>query len=221
MSSLKKNAKGKKRLLISLIIIGVIIGVAVYFSKQSPTNIPFIGQFFPQQEEDPRLNETKEALIHQIDDLIQRETRLKEQVSELQVNAKRLEEEINVLQQLKQEHQTFLEEKEKWISGIAYEKPESYKSFFEALRPETAENIYKELKTKDKMAKEQKQFAATIGEMDSRQAAKAIETIVATDPELIQMLFLSMQRERQAAILTEMQTQKAAQVIKLISPEMN
>ena len=57
-----------------------------------------------------------------------------------------------------------------------------------------------------------------IGEMDEEQAALALEKIIATDPELIKIIFDGMERERQALILSSMTTQGAAQVIKIISP---
>ena len=71
------------------------------------------------------------------------------------------------------------------------------------------------------MSKEQKAYANTIGQMDAEQAAKAMEILLTTDPELIQMIFENMGQEQRAAILDNMTSQGAAQTMKLISPDIN
>ncbi len=55
--------------------------------------------------------------------------------------------------------------------------------------------------------------------MDESQAAKALELLIATDSELLQVIFEGMNTDRKALILSEMTSESAAQVIKLIAPD--
>lgn len=55
--------------------------------------------------------------------------------------------------------------------------------------------------------------------MDEIQAAEALELLISTDSELLQVIFEGMNTDRKALILSEMASGSAAQVIKLIAPD--
>lgn len=56
--------------------------------------------------------------------------------------------------------------------------------------------------------------------MDEERAAKALEKIVPTDPELVKLIFNGMQTERQGLVLSAMDSSIAAQTIKILSPNL-
>lgn len=59
-----------------------------------------------------------------------------------------------------------------------------------------------------------------IEQMDEDQAAKALEKIVSTDPELVKLIFNGMGAEKQGLVLSAMDSSIAAQTIKILSPDL-
>lgn len=214
-----EKPKKKKRFKIVLVII-LLIGVVGFIFRKPLGNIlkdvPVVGNLF-QVEEELSNDELQSKLATSELEL----ATLNGEVESYQAEIKVLEEKIETLEQYETNYSNFLAQKEAWDEEIAQTDKNLFIEQFEQMYPDTAERIYSELKGKSVMSKEQKSYASTIGQMDAEQAAKALEILLGTDPELIQMIFENMGQEQRAAILDNMSSTGAAQTMKLISPDMN
>lgn len=219
----KKKGKGIILLIVVLLLVG--LGAGIYLNRDSIAkvvkDVPVLNQIFKVSEENTLLTQSSEELAAEI-------SKLESQIQALQINLEAsesrnetLQQQVTTLSQYEKEQAAFVEEKQAWQTALAKENPNLYIEQYELMEPELAQMIYKDLIVQVEMDKAQKQFANTVAEMDPEQAAKALEVIIPTDPELIQLLFNGMVIERKAEILSAMESSKAAQVIKLISPELN
>ena len=216
----QKPKKGKRFITI-LVIIVIVGGLGFIFRK--PINnflgktlggVPIIGSLFKVEEEKLSYNELESKLTATE---LEANT-LKSKVESYEDEIKALEEKVKTLEQYEKNYSSFLTQKEAWDEKVANTNKDLFIEQFEQIYPDTAEKIYAELKGKSTMSKEQKAYANTIGQMDSQQAAKALEILLGTDPELIKMIFANMGQEQKAAILENMTSESAAQAMKLISP---
>lgn len=201
-----------------LIIIGLLIKYRFYNSIASQVkDIPGLNKIFVL-DDNPYMNLTKEELIKEIEILKAKVNSLELEKEGQAKEKEQLLQKIDGLSEYEQNYTQFVLDKNAWDAQIAQSNPTLYIQHFEKIYPDQANQIYKELKQKEVLTKEQREYAKVIGEMDEEQAALALEKIIPTDPELIKIIFDGMERERQALILSSMTTQSAAQVIKIISP---
>nr|WP_302595193.1 hypothetical protein [uncultured Cellulosilyticum sp.] len=215
-----EKPKKKKGLIIVLVIILLVGVVGFIFRKPIGTilkDVPIIGSLFKEEEVKVPYNELESRLATSELEA----TSLRGKVESYEAEIKALEEKIETLKQYETNYNSFLEQKKAWDERIAETNTDLFIQQFEQIYPDTAEEIYSELKGQSIMSKEQKAYANTIGQMDAEQAAKAMEILLTTDPELIQMIFENMGQEQRAAILDNMTSQGAAQTMKLISPDIN
>ncbi len=213
-----EKPKKKKGLIIVLVIILLVGVVGFIFRKPIGTvlkDVPIIGSLFKGEEEKIPYNELESKLSTSEIEVAS----LKSKVEGYEAEIKALEEKIETLKQYEANYSSFLEQKENWDVSVAKTNKDLFIEQFEQIYPDTAERIYSELKGQSTMSKEQKAYASTIAQMDAQQAAKALEVLLGTDPELIQMIFENMGQEQRAAILDNMSSQSAAQTMKLISPD--
>lgn len=213
-----KKKKGFLIILVLLLLIGI---VGFIFRKPLGTllkDVPIIGSLMPVEDVEGKLSYNE--LQSKLATTELETTTLKGKVENYEAEIKALEEKIETLKQYETSYNNFLAQKEAWDESVAGTNKELFIQQFEQMYPETAEKIYSQFKGKSVMSKEQKAYASTIGQMDAQQAAKALEILLGTDPELIQMIFENMGQEQKAAIMDNMSSDKAAQAIKLISPDM-
>ncbi|WP_069997454.1 hypothetical protein [Cellulosilyticum sp. I15G10I2] len=220
----KKNKKGKQ-LLVFVVILAVVGIVGFVFRKQlgqflaaNLKNVPIVGSVF-KEESDPYLNITKEQLIQELEVKKTEQTNLDQRIKSLQEQNEILEQRITDLKEYEVKHEDFLNQKEAWDKEVAKTNPNMFLEQFEKMYPETMEKIYKDIKIDTQITKAQKQFATTIAQMEPEQAARALEILIPTDPELIKLIFASMEQERKSLILNNMLSSNAATVIKLLSPD--
>lgn len=219
-----EKPKKKKGLIIVLVII-LLIGVVGFIFRKPINNflgttlsgVPIVGNLFKVEEGTLSYDE----LERKLSTTELEATTLKGQVETYETEIKALEEKIETLKQYETNYSNFLAQKEAWDENVAQTNKDLFIEQFEQVYPDTAEQIYSELKGQSIMSKDQKAYASTIGQMDAEQAAKALEILLNTDPELIQMIFENMGQEQKAAILDNMSAQSAAQTMKLISPDIN
>ncbi len=216
----KKRRKKWPFMVLIVIVVAVATTTYLYKDKIAPlvVDIPVLNTLFPLTEEDPYLALQKEDVIEQ---LKQKEAALANLEATLQERAYTIQElqyKVQTLEQYEKEYVAFLEKKQLWDEEVAQSDPDFFMEQFEAMYPEVAAKLYQEMLVEAARTKAQQKQSATIAEMDSGQAARALETLVQTDTELVRILMLEMATDRQADILSEMTTQYAAQVIKLISP---
>lgn len=221
----KKKKKKKKGIWIFL---GILLmgGLLIFFNRKTigtqlakvTKDIPVLNKLF-KQSNDPYENVSKDELIQEITALKEEKEGLETNIESIKQERELLNQKITSLSQYEQSYMSFLEQKQKWDEEIALKDPNLFIEQYEAMYPDDAKQIYAELKTKAVLTKSQKDFATSIGQMEEDAAAKALEKLVPTDQELIKVIFNGMETERRALILSAMDSQIAAQVIKLLSPE--
>ena len=212
----RKKKKWLMRVLIILIVVGLI-----YFFRVSILNglknIPVIEQFIPDILNEETLS--IEELNLKVKSQEQEIERLKAENETLEASNTKLSIQNESLKQYEAMYTDFLAQKEAWDEEVAKTDTDLFIDQFESVYPDTAERIYKTLKGEKLLSDKQKALSKTIGEMDETQAAKALELLITTDSELIQIIFEGMNTDRKALILGEMTSDSAAQVIKLIAPD--
>ena len=216
-----KKRKKKKSWLIVLIII-IILGALIFFFRKPILNvareIPIIGEYLGEAEEgeaELSLDELKAIVSSQESEI----NSLKGEIETLSSNNNALKEKNESLKQYETMYTDFMAQKSAWDEEVAKTNSDLFIEQFEAMYPDTAERIYATLKGEKVLSDEQKKVAKTVGNMAEDKAAAALESLLTTDAELIKIIFDGMSNDRQAAILSEMSAQSAAQVIKLISPD--
>ena len=214
------KAKKGKRVIIFIIIIVILGGIIFIFRnpiKNFLSGVPVIGNLFTAEEAKLPYDELESKLTSSELEL----ATLQSKVTAYESEIKALEDKIETLEQYEANYSNFLAQKEAWDESVAETNQDLFIEQFEATYPETAEKIYSELKGESFISAEQKAYASTIGQMDSEQAAKALEMLLSSDPELVQIIFNNLGKEQKAAILDNMTSESAAQTMKLISPDIN
>lgn len=206
----------------AVVIVIFIIGGAVYFFKQPILNglrtFPLIGSSIPGTgEEKIRTTEELELLLQE---KVNEADQLKAQVETLQEKNNELIDKNNSLSQYESLYMDFMRQKEAWDEQIAKTNPDLFIEQFEKVYPDAAERIYTVFKEEKVLTEKQRTVSKTIAQMDEDQAAKVLEALVATDADLVQSILAGMSTDERALILNGMSTTGAAQVIKLISPDM-
>ena len=217
---LAPKKKKKKKWPIFLIIILILAALIFFFRKpiiNIISEIPFVGQFVPKIEEEEQLS--PEELLIKANAQDKEIEELKAQILQLQSTNESLEAKNKSLQQYETMYTDFMKQKNEWDMEVAKSNPDLFLEQFEKMYPDNAKQIYATLKGQKNLSNEQKQVATTVGSMEEDKAAAALEKLLSTDPELIQVIFEGMPKDSQAAILSEMTSEAAAQVIKLISPD--
>ena len=222
----KKVKKPKKgRAFLILFIVLILIGVVGFifrntlgqFLAQNLSSVPVIGTFF--QQEIPYANVSKEEMIRDLERAQSEKENLEQALANVQEEKAGLEQRLSALDEYEARYEDFLNQKEAWDEKIARTDPNMFLEQFEKMYPETMAKIYQDIKIDTQVTKAQKQYASTIAQMEPEQAARALEILIPTDPELIKLIFEGMEQERKALILSNMISNNAATVIKLLSPD--
>lgn len=204
------------------IVLGVLLIIAalIFFFRKPILNvargIPFVSNYIGKAQE-PELS--PEEMKNKVAAQTQEIEDLKKQVTLLQEDQAKLIEKNESLKQYETMYTDFITQKEEWDAEVAQTNPELFIKQFEQIYPDHADRIYATLKGKQVVTDQQKEIAATIGSMDEEKAAAALEKLLTTDSELIKFIFDGMSKDSKAAVLSEMTSESAAQVIKLISPD--
>lgn len=181
-------------------------------------DVPIANEIF-KQDTDPYKSLTKQQLVTQIQQKTLEQETQNQTVIDLQEQNDALQQKITALQEYEAKYAEFISQKQAWDANIAQTNPQMFIEQFEKMYPDTMEEIYRDLKIDDQLTKEQKEFSNTVAQMEEEQAAKALEALIATDPDLIKQIFEGMKQERKSLILSNMQSENAAVVIKLLSPD--
>ena len=216
----KPKRRRKKKWPIMMLFILILASIGYYFRKPILHQIrafPIISQFLSESPQEETLS--VEALSAKVTQQEQEIQKLKAEKEALEANHATLKEENTYLKQYEEMYNDFLSQKETWDEEVAKTNPGLFIEQFEHVYPDTAERLYTLLKGQKNLSDKQKTLSKTIEQMDETQAAQAIELLITTDTELLRIIFEGMSIDRKALILSEMSSQSAAQIIKLIAPE--
>lgn len=218
-----KKHKGKKKWIFLLILVLAAGGAGYYFREpllEALRNVPVIGEFIPESDtQEEEKGPTTEELNAQVTTQEKEIERLTKTITALQQSNDELTARNEELQEYETNYNNFVSQKAAWDEDVARTNPDLFIEQFETFYPDVAERIYQTLKGDQIVTDEQKKLSASIGQMDEGAAAEALELLISTDPDLIQLIFEGMGTDRKAAILGSMTPEGAAAVIKLISPD--
>lgn len=217
-----KKRQSKKWIAIGLILI-ILLGVGFVFRTSLidlMKDVPLVNKLIPYKKESEE-GLSKEELLDQYETQKQELLLLQEKINSLEELNKDLETRNTTLKEYESNYEIFLEQKSAWDQSIAESNPELFIEQFEKIYPETAEELYKNLKSQVIYTKEQQNLAKAVGDMDEDQAARALEVLLTTDDQLVRMIMQEMKDDKKSLILSSMTSDAAAKVIKLISPEIN
>ena len=213
--------KRKKKKWLVIIIILIILG-SLGFIFRMPIlnflrNVPIIEKLIPNIQ-DTSADLSKEELLAQYKEQNQELQKLQDKINILEATNQDLQKRNDSLKEYETKYADFLIQKKAWDESIAKDNPELFITQFEEIYPDIAVEIYEALKGEAVVTKEQQVVAKSVGEMDADQAAKALEVLLTTDSELVQVIVKNMNSEQKSLILSSMTSEGAAKVIKLISP---
>lgn len=153
------------------------------------------------------------------------------ELERLQLNNSAKDEELNALKaevvrlrEFEQKQVDFQRIRTEFFEDVVYADKgpgaEEYKKYYEAMDPNTAEYIYKQVITQLQETKEIQEFAATYSQMKPKQAAAIFEQMTSdSDLRLVARILNAMNGESRGAILGVMDPQIAAKLTKILDPE--
>ncbi|PHV71743.1 hypothetical protein CS063_04080 [Sporanaerobium hydrogeniformans] len=229
LSKKRKKHKSRNSKIVFLILLLALVGIGYSFRKPinqfiapKVADIPFLNKLFKEKiEQNPYVDLNKDTLIRELEQKKLEIETLNQQVSLKEQEITSLQAKIKNLQEYEVKYDDFLKQKEEWDAQIAQTDKNLFISQFEKMYPDIAQKLYQDIKIDIITTKEQKNFSSMVANMDEEQAAKALEELIKTDPELVKVVVKGMQSERRSLILSNMSAQNAALVIKLVSPEEN
>ncbi|NLK20760.1 MAG: hypothetical protein GX308_01465 [Epulopiscium sp.] len=211
--------------LIILIAVGIIIrfnigNVTEKYLRNTLEKVPIVNNLLPPKNEegDKYANISKEQLVKESKEL-QKKIEDKEQfINIYKDNIEKLEAEITRLKEIENQQIQYKEDERKFSEMVALEDPKGFIEFFKNTHPDTAAEIYERLIGEEIEIQKIKKYAQPFQTMDPSDAAKVLEEMVGTDMDLVVLLLNNIDSEQQAAILGEMNPQKAARVVKSMAP---
>lgn len=208
-----------KWILLTVILAGLGLGVVVGRNgiAEAVQKVPVLSKVLKREEGNGTTEVTKES--EEVKALKRTIEGLNGQIQGLTEEKASLENQVQVLKQYEAQYKDFATNRADWEKEVASEAPGDFIKYYEKIAPENAQLLYRELKTQQIATAEQKAYAKVIADMDEEATARALAKIVGTDPELVKYAFKGMSSERQSAILSAMDEKVAAQVIKLIAPD--
>lgn len=219
----KKNKKRGRRKWPLLIIVMSCLIVGGWFLRKpildTIKKIPVIAAILPQSSKEVSLS--YEQLNEKVNKQIQEIGSLKKKIEVLETEKRTLMDQNEHLKQYESQYTEFVEQKNSWDQSVAEAHPELFIEQFEKINPEHAEHIYSLLKGEKVLTDQQKQVALMVGGMEESKAAAALEKLLSSDPELIQVIFSGLSKDSKAKILSEMTADTAAKIIRLVAPNQN
>ncbi len=227
-----KEGAGSKivTILIVIVIVAIWLGIFGVLIKLDVGNFGS-GVLYPVLKDVPVLNmilpevEGEQQDNKEYDNLKEANARIRELESQLSAtnNAdtansdeiKELKEEIERLQKFELEQKAFAERVKRFDENVVYndKAPETdeYKTYYEEIEPDNAEEIYREVCKNFEYTQEVKDQAEMYGKMEPANAA-AILSEMSNDLTLVASILDSMQSSKSALILQNMEPTVAAQV---------
>ena len=189
-------------------------------------DVPLVNKILPAASEDQQASEgdykytTLKAANARIDEL---EGQLASETGTTTANSdyiKDLEKKVQDLQRYKDNEDAFNKRVADFDENVVFAEnaPDisQYRSYYEAISPENAEKIYKQVIEAERYSEKAKQLATYYGAMEAAKAAQALAEMK-EDLDLVCDIIVNMSDKQAAAVLQEMDSTYAAQITKKIS----
>lgn len=186
-------------------------------------DITFVNKILPELT-DEELAQEKNYPYASLADAMKRIDELEKINEELELmneeyrnNTRNLEEELATLNELKEKNDDFkkrvLEFDRSVVFGDEAPEIEEYKNYYEAINPDNAEIIYRQVIYDVNVSQEIQEKADIYSQMDPKAAAKIFETL-SNDTDLLLLILSNMSKSSASEILSEMNPELAGTLTK-------
>lgn len=218
MSRSEEKKKKKKRGILRLVLIGIVIGSIFLLREPIKLQLQQWGIIERKEETSSTEKLSYEALEGQVQQQNKELSEMAEKLAQIQADNLVLQTENEELKAYEKQYNEFIDQKNTWDQELAHLQPDLFIEQFEKIYPDHAQQIYTGLKKEKIVTEQQQTLINTVSAMDEEKAARALERLILTDAELVSVIFSNIKREEGASILSEMSSEVAAQIIKLIAP---
>jgi flagellar motility protein MotE (MotC chaperone) len=108
-------------------------------------------------------------------------------------------------------------DKQAFDSVVANADKQGFKTYYEQVNKDTAQKIYAQIVTEQKISDDTKKYVQIYEQMDAKKAAQILEQVGKSDMNLVVDILKNMSRDKVAKILPEMTTEFAANVSQKLS----
>ena len=190
-------------------------------------DVPVINMILPAASDDEAANETSlpyknlaEALA-QIDALNATVAADQEKIQSMTEQIQEKDNEIVRLKGFEDDQERFVQLKNEFYNEVVYGNSapdaDTYIKWYEAIDPDAAEEIYRQVVAQQEASSEIKDLATTYAEMEPASAAKILETMKG-DLDTVTKIMQEMASSDRAEIMAEMDPDFAANITKKLMP---
>jgi len=126
--------------------------------------------------------------------------------------------ELDNLRDIEKQQLQFKADRENFDRMVAENDKTAFRSFYETMNPVNAEQIYREIVGDATVTKQMRDYVATFTAMDETNAAKGLEQMSSSDPDLVVRILLTMDADSRGAIMNEMTAQTVANLGRRMAP---
>lgn len=188
-------------------------------------DVPYVNKILPEvndpAKDDPYAFESMDDAINRIKELELLLAEEKNNTGDVDGRIEELQNEIARLKVYEQQQVEFEEIRTKFYQEVVFgdEAPDinEYKTFYEAINPQNAEQIYKQVVSQVQKDEEIADYVKAYSEMKPKAAAQIMEKMT-DDLELVAKILQNMKADARGDILAAMDATVAADVTKLMEP---
>jgi len=186
-------------------------------------SIPIVNSLFPPPQthdgdRDPRDLMTNAELISEIYALQNEIDMLNSDNDDLKRRIGIYTAEIENLRAVEEQQEQFRNDKNEFDKLIAMRDPASYTKFYESISPENADTLYREAGLASGRVQALKRLTNTVSAMEESTSARMLETLMATDMDLVVLLLTNISTGTSGMIIESMSAENAAAVVKRMAP---
>ncbi len=222
----EKSGKLKKllSLLLMLIFIGSLVGYIIMFNgfglrdgllRPVLEKIPVVSDSLPPVNASEI---TMGNLVLENEQLKSENEILKQQIESSDGLAADSVAEIERLKLIEQQQTEFVQMKEEFDTNFAKMTSEDYIKYYEQMYPDLAQQVYGELISDKYNQEELDEYIATFQTMEADGIASIFEEMMTTDIELVVLIMENIDNQLAGETLAAMEPANAAQIAKLMSP---
>lgn len=188
-------------------------------------DVPYVNMILPEvadpEKEDPYAYDSMEEAVAQIKKLEKQLAEAKESSGNSDDEISELQDEVARLKVYEKEQADFEEIRTKFYEEVVFgdKAPDidEYKTFYESINPENAEQLYKQVVSQKQEDEEIADYVKAYSEMKPKAAAAIMESMT-DDLELVAKILSNMKADKRGDILAAMNSDVAASVTKLMEP---
>ena len=228
----EKKTKEKRRWVASFLILFFILAALVSVIAFNLFNLrdryiypflaklPVIGSFIPNTAGMPEdfSAMTPDEMIARINDLELQLSQAKDDIVTANDTIDNNRIEINRLKAFEAQQLEFKKEKADFDQRVAMGDPNAYADYYQHISPDNAETLYPQAAAEASRSIEIKKYLSDIKAMDETSAANVLQRLIGSDMNLVVSILQNTDSRIVGGILSEMDPQSAASIIKMMAP---